>query len=155
MKHVLDQSQIAVAADQRRLEPVDPLAARGPGDHALRPPQRDEIGLSLEVVFDRASSKAIEPRATPPGALVDEHASGISGCLHPGGGVHRVTGHHALADRADRHRDLAGDDTGARRKTVHPDLATERTDRINDVERGADRALGIALDSHSAHPTPP
>ena len=54
-------------------------------------------------------------------------------------------GHHALAVGADRDGGLAGEHARPRSQVVHPDLVAERRDRRDQVERGANRALGVVL----------
>ena len=94
-KHVLDLPQLAVAADERRLEarPLQrPLSSR---DDAQRPPERHGLGLALELeragvgVGDRSLGRA-------PGRLADEHGAGLGGRLDARGGVDEVAGDHAL-----------------------------------------------------------
>jgi hypothetical protein len=68
---------------------------------------------------DRAASQPLRRR-------IDQHLPRFRGRLHPGGGVHRVSGHHALTDRAQRDGDLAGDHPGAscqpRYASLHAEL---------------------------------
>jgi hypothetical protein len=86
-------------------------------------------------------------RATrhPPGAVVNQNRSRLSGRLHAGGGVHRVARHHAFADRPDGDRDLASHDAGARGQPRGADLRPQLADSLDQVESRADRALRITL----------
>ena len=61
------------------------------------------------------------------------------------GGVDEIARDHALALGAERDRGLAGEDRGAGAEVRQPDLVAERRDRGDQVERGANRALGVVL----------
>ena len=64
----------------------------------------------------------------------------MRGRLDPRGSVDEITGHHALALGADRHGRLAGEDTGARLQ-----CRVEPRDRLDEIESGAHRPLGVVL----------
>ena len=95
--------------------------------------------LALERVLagrlegDRARCGAL-------GRLAHEHGPGRRDGLQPGGGVDEVAGDHPLADRAEGHRCLAGEDAGP---CLEP--CRELPDRIDQLEPGANAALGVVL----------
>ena len=73
VEQVLEQPQLVVAADERRLEGLDPAAAAALGDDPQRPPGRDRCGLALEHLLagrlerDRAAGgRAASPRRRAP-----------------------------------------------------------------------------------------
>ena len=80
VKELLDQAQVAVAADEWRLEAPLALRAADPGHDPQRAPQPQRLGLALDrvlagvLVGDRS-------RGHLPGHLVDEHGPGIRGRL--------------------------------------------------------------------------
>ena len=76
-------------------------------------------------------------RTQPPRRLVHEHSARLGDRLHPGGGVHRVPGDHALRRGPHRHRDLTGD---------HPD--PHRQPR--DTQVSSPRAVTVATRSRPA-----
>ena len=126
---------LGVAADHRRLEPVDALGAADAGQHAGRAATaRMRLGLALERVL-AGVGEADPGRGEPLRGRVDPHRARRGRGLHAGGGVHRVAGDHALADRAEHGSDLAGDDAGPQPQVRRADLGAERGDRGHEVER--------------------
>ena len=127
----------------------DPSATAALGDHPKRAPHGDRGGLALEHVLagllerDRGARRA-------EGGLADEHGTGRGDRLDPGGRVDHVAGDHALVGGAERHRGLAGQDARPR-----VDARAQRPDGVHEVERGADRALGVVLVRRRACPTRP
>ena len=79
------------------------------------------------------------------GRVVDPDLAGRSHGLHPGGGVDRVTGHHALADRSQRHRDLPGGDADPHRQSLDARFLTQRGRRTRQVQAGPHRPLRVVL----------
>ena len=135
----LSRRELVVAADERRLQLVAPAAAAALGDDADRPARRDRRLLALEDLVagglerDRLVRRALR-------RLADQHRPGLGDRLEPRGRVDDVAGDHALVRRADRHRRLAGQHAGA-----GLDPGAEGPDRVDEVERGTDRALGVVL----------
>ena len=73
VEEVLDLAQLAVAADERRLEPLRLERAAQAGDDAERAPERHELGLALELEASRlprrrssAPSRAASTRRRAP-----------------------------------------------------------------------------------------
>ena len=106
VEEVLDQPQLAVAADERRLEALRLQRAARAGDDAQRAPGGNEPALALQLVQPRV---LVDDRGLGRAArrLADEHLAGLGDALDPRGGVDEVAGDHALALGADRHRGLA------------------------------------------------
>ena len=84
--------------------------------------------------------------------VVDGQPAGRRGRLDPRGGVDRVAGHHALADRAERHGDLAGDDPAAGLQPGQPSCSPMRGHPVDELQPGPDGALGIGLGGHRRAP---
>ncbi len=109
VEELLDEPQLAVAADERRLEPHRLLRASPGGGHAQRLPERHGLGLALQLVVarflvgDRRLRQAL-------GRLADEHRPRRGRRLDAGGGVDQVARDHPLAVRADRDGRLARQD---------------------------------------------
>ena len=126
VEQLLDQAQLAVAAGERRLEPVDPLDA---ADRRRRPTAAANSRTGSALPLSSCSPASVvgdRCRGQRPGRLVDPDLTGLGRRLHPGRGVHRVTGHHALARRAEGHGDLAGDDADAHRQAGGADVLAQR-----------------------------
>ena len=58
------------------------------------------------------------------------------------GGVHEIAGHETLTFRAHGDRRFAGDDSRARLQSGRAGLALQRGDRLDQLEAGANGALG-------------
>ena len=150
----LELGKFAVAADERRLEALRLERAAQAGDDAARAPQRRHAGLALELelacflVDDRLVRRAAR-------RLADEHRAGLGNRLHARGRVDDVAGHHALSFGADRHGGLAREDADAGAQLLRAELLSERRDGGGEVERGADRALGVVFGGGRACPTRP
>ena len=139
VEEVLDEPELALATDERRLEARRSALASARGHDPRRPVERDGLGLPLQLVApgllvrDRRLGRA-------PGRVADEDGSGIGRRLDARGGVHEVPGDHALALGADRDCCLSGEDAGARLER-----RVELGDGGHEVECRADRALRVVL----------
>ncbi len=144
VEQLLDQPQLAVAADQRRLEPVGPLGAAHRGHHGADRPQRHRVGLALHRV---AADVDVGDRrgGQQPGRLVDPDLARGRRRLHPRRGVDRVAGDHALLGGADGHGHLAGHDADPHREVGRLEVVAHRGHAVDQLETGADRALGVVL----------
>ena len=112
VEQVLEQPQLVVAADERRLERVRPAAAAPLGDDAQRPPGGDGRRLALEPARRRPRTRS--PRS-PRGSVASPTRTrpGRRDRLEPRGRVDEVARDHALVRRAERDRGLAGEHAGA------------------------------------------
>jgi hypothetical protein len=81
----------------------------------------------------------------PLGSRVHQHLAGGRRGLHPGCCVDRVASDHALVEGADRHGDLASDHACPRGQGVDLTLGAELADRVDQVQCGTHRPLGVAL----------
>ena len=144
VEEVLDQPQLAVPADERRLEALRLQRAARAGDDAQRAPGRNEAGLALQLVQPRV---LVDDRRLGRAArrLADEHLARLRDPLDPRRGVDDVAGDHALALGSDRHRRLAGEDGRPRAQAARPGLVAERRDRGDEVERGTHGAFRVVL----------
>src|SRR5438093_6675799 len=112
VEELLDEPQLALPADERRLE-ADRLerAAAGRGD-AEGVPEGDGLRLPLELestgvdVRDRRLARSL-------GRLSDEDRAGLGHGLDSGGGVDEVAGDHALPLGAERDGGFSRQDAGA------------------------------------------
>ena len=139
VEQLLDQLELALAADEGRLEPGRLQRAADTRDDAQRPPQRDGLGLALELALARAlEHERLLARA--PRRLADEHRAGLGCGLHPRCRVDEVAGDHALTLGPESHRGFAGENTGPRAQ-ARGELGHGR----DEVERRANRTLGVAL----------
>ena len=111
VEEVLEQTELVVAADERRLERVGPVAAADLGDDAERAPGRDRRGLALEDLL-AGGLEGDRPRGGALGRLADEDRARRGRRLEPAGRVDEVAGDHALVRRPEGHGGLAGQDAG-------------------------------------------
>ena len=146
MEQVLQLAQLLVAADERRLEasprPCPPRwattrIARQAGTGALLP-LSDWSPIGSNTIARSAARIVASPTSTVPASATPWRRAG---------GVHEVAGDHALVLGADGDRRLAGQDA-ARGLDVGP----ERLDRVDELEAGAHRPLGVVLVRHRRAP---
>ena len=98
VEEVLDPTQLAVAADERRLEAVDLSVPRAPETTRSARQSRATAFLALELVTSRPLvGDRLLGRA--PRRLADEHRAGLGRRLDARGGVDEIAGDHALAAR--------------------------------------------------------
>ncbi len=144
VEEILDQAQLSLAADERRLEAAAPPLAASRRDHPHGAPERQGLGLPLQLVCARV---LVGDRrlARAPGALADEHRARLRGRLHARGGIDEVARDHALALRTDGDGGLAGDHAGAQSEPRCADVGAERPDHLDQLERRAHRPLGVVL----------
>ena len=128
-----------------RCDPPTPASTRVARHRSLR------LRLALQRVLpgigepDRA---ARQPLRRP----IDQHLPRLGRRLHPGGGVHRIPGHHPLTGRAQRDRHLTGHHPRPRRQTRHPRLRPQLAHRGHQIQRGAHRPLRVPLRRHRRPP---
>ena len=136
---VAEEAELVVATDERRLDLVGPAAAATLGhdpDGAERGHRRD---LALEDLVAGGLEGDGRVRGLL-GLLADEDRARRGHALEARRGVDDVAGDEALVGRADGHRRFAGQDAGA-----CLDPGTKRTDAVDEVERGADRAFRVVV----------
>ena len=139
VEQVLEQPQLGVAPDERRLEALVPATTAALGDDAHRPPRGNRRFLALEhllaggLVRDRADGCLL-------GRLADEDGARRRHRLEPRGGVHEVARDHALVLRPEGDRGLAGQHAAA-----GLDARAQPRHDLDQLEAGADRSLGIVL----------
>ena len=113
VQQLLDQPQILVAADERRLRRLAAHGAAAARDTPAAPARRATgSGLPFSV-SGSTGTNAIDARRRPVRALADEHGPGLGCGLQPRRGVDQVAGDQALVDRAERGDRLAGEHAGA------------------------------------------
>ena len=146
MEQVLEQAELAVTAEERRLELVAPSAAAAFGDDADRAECRNRRLLALEdLVPGRFECDRLVGGTL--GGLADQDGSGLRDRLQPRRGVDQVARDHALVRRPDRDCRFAGQDPGA-----GADAGAERLDRGDDVEGRADCPFGVVLSGDRGAP---
>src|SRR6476619_1779934 len=98
VEEVLDLAELALAADERRLEPTRLQGAADAGDDPARAPEANRLGLPFQLVLagvledDRLLGRAAR-------RLADEQRAGLRGRLDARSRVDQIAGDHALAVR--------------------------------------------------------
>ena len=152
VEELLDQAQLAFPADQRCLQTVGTLGTPARGHDRTDRPERQRVGLALELV---AAHVDVGDRrgGEQPGRLVDPDLAGLGYPLDPGRGVDSVTGHHAFVGCADGDRHLAGDDADPDGQAGQADVLTQGRHAVDQLEPGTNRPLGVVLvcGGHAPH----
>ena len=144
MEELLDEPQLAIAADERRFEPRRAEGAHPARRDAKRAPQLYRLGLALQLVLadllvgDRRLRRASR-------CFADEHLAGLRGGLDARCGVDEVAGDHSLALGSQSDRGLSCEDPGSRAETMRADFVPERRHGCSQIEPGTHRPLGIVL----------
>ena len=129
---VLEHAQLDVAADERRLEAGDPRPAVVSGNRAPGPDR-----LVAPANLHRAEVLDLDPvERQPVGVRADQDLVRRRALLESRGEVDRLAGREGRVAVADD--DLA-------RLDADPGFEAEVGGRLEDRERGADRALGVVL----------
>ena len=142
-EQLLDGPQLAIAPDERRLQPLGLQGSARSGDHPNRAPERDGFDLALELVGsgifvhdDRVGG--------PLRGLPHEHGPRLGDRLDARRRVHKIARDHPLSLGPDRHRGLPRQHPGPGGERC-PYVDTEVGDGFEQVERGSDRSFGIVL----------
>ena len=144
VEQILDETQLPVPADERRLEPFRFLRASDHCHDAERAPQPHRFRLAPQRML--AGVRIHDSRlGCAPGGLADEHRSGRRLGLDPGGGVDEVTRHHPLRVGPEGDRGGPAEHAGSGLQCRLPDLASEDGDRLDQLHGRTHRALGIVL----------
>ncbi len=138
-EQVLQETQLVIPTDERRLEALRPVPSPDLGHDAQRPPRRDRRRLALEgLLADRLERDG--PAGGSLGRLTDQDRSRRCHRLEARRRVDEIPRDHPLVDGAHRHGRLAGQDPGP-----GLNVRTEDADRIHQLQPGPDRPLGVVL----------
>ena len=155
VEEVLEQAELVVATDERRLEAL----RAGPRRRAW--PRRasarhagDRGGLALEQLL-AGRLEGDGAGCGPVGRLADQDHARRRHRLEAAGGVDEVAGDHALADGAEGDGRLAGQHAGACLEAAAVGADVEPADRFDEVEGRPDRPLGVVLAGRPARPRRP
>ena len=151
VEELLREPQLAVAADERRLEALRLQPAGPPGGDAERTPELHRVRLALQLVEARVGVRDRRFRC-PPRRVADEHRVRIGRTLHTRGCIHEVARDHALAGSAEVDRRLAGQHCRTGAELRHPRLGAERAHCGDELERRAYGAFGVVLLRHGRAP---
>ena len=151
VEKVLDLPQLAVTADERRLQTLRLQRPLPPRDDAQRTPQRRLTLLALQL---EAASGLVDDRSLgrSPRPLADEDRPGLGDRLHPRSGVDEVARHHPLAHRGCVDRGLAREHACAHPQSVDPGLLAQRLHRSDEIERRTNSSLRVVLRRHRRPP---
>ena len=128
VEQVLDEPELAVAPDERRLEALGALsAAERAGDDAQRALRVHGLRLALQLV-DAGVLVGDRGLGGASGRVADEHLAGLGDRLDPRRGVDEVAGDHALAHGAEGDGGLAGQHARPGRQAVGADVGAELGD---------------------------
>ena len=146
LEQVLEEPDLVVATDERRLEALPGATTVPLADDAQRPPGGDRAGLALQLLLadwfegDRQRRRLVRP-------LADEDRARCCDRLEAGGGVDDVARDHPLVRGAEGDGGLSGQD-------ADPclDGRAQRPHGFDEVERGTDRPPGIVLERDRCAP---
>ena len=141
LEEVLEQTDLLAAADERRLEGLGAVAPATLSDDAQCAPRGNRRLLALELLIAGGFIGDRSTRGTV-GRLTNEHAAWLSGTLQAARSVDQIAGDHALVGGAEGDRRLAGEHAGTRL-----DATAQALDCVDQLERGANRELGVILAS--------
>ncbi len=143
VEQLLDQPQVALATDERRIETLLSLRPADPTEHPRRSPQAQWLRLSLDDVLAGVLVRD-RGRGQLPGHLVDQHRAGLGHRLDPRGGIDAVSDDQALTRVLDR-RHLARHDARSRAQARRARLVAEHRHCVDHVQRRSHRPLGVVL----------
>ena len=136
---LLEQPELFLAADERRLDRLGPTGAASLRDHAQRLPRWHGRLLALQHVVtgglesDRRAGRAHR-------GLAHQHAASRGDRLQAGSRVDQVASEEVLVGGTHVHRGFAGQDS-----RTSLDLGTQAAYRVGQLERCSDRAFGVVL----------
>ena len=141
---------------RRRSSSARPTNGASSASVRLRPPRSattrsgapggDGEDLALEGLL-AGGLEGDRPAGGPLGRLADEDRAGGGDRLEAGGGVDEVARDHPLVGGPEGHRGLAGQDPRPGR-----DAGTQDPDRVDELEPGAHRPLGVVLPGDRGSP---
>ena len=143
VEELLHQPKLAVAPDEGRLEPGRLERAAAAGGHPERAPERDRLGLALELVRRRRPRTRWRPR-TRASSPRRRGRSRLGRRLDPRGGVDEVAGDHPLPFGAERDCRLAGEDAGARLRARGRARAIARATRSSAARTARSASSSVA-----------
>jgi hypothetical protein len=144
VEQLLDQPQLALAADKGRLQPHGLQLAAHAGHNPERAEERDRLGLALDFV--QAGVLVGDcPLGRPARRLAHQHRSRLRDRLHARSRVHQISGDHPLTLGSDRDGRLTREHSRTRAKLLRTHLLTERRHRLDQIEPSPNRTLRIVL----------
>ena len=154
VEELLDEPQLPVATDERRLEPGRLERSASAGGDAESTPERHGLVLALELVGPGGGVGDCRLRRALR-RLADEHGPGLGGRLDAGCRVDHVARDHALPLGAERDRGLAGEDARASGELGRSHLVSEGRDGSHEIESLRARRARRRPPSQSACPIRP
>ena len=149
VEEVLEERQLLVASDERRLQPLRATRPAPTGDDAEGLPGRLGSGLALERLLPHGVEGDRRARGEV-GRLPDEDRSRLRHGLEARGGVDEIAGDHALPLCPDGHGGLPGQHAGARLDGAL--RGAQKRHRLDEVEGCAHGTLGVVLVGHRRAP---
>ena len=143
MEQILHQAQLTFPADERGFEPLRPELATTKRDHADG--ARDSATGSAFPLSSCWRAILVHDRCLgrSPRGVRHRNRARLRRRLHARGSVHEIAGHEALSLGPDRHGRLPGRDPCARGETGGARVFAKDAYRIDQIETGAHRALGV------------
>ncbi len=151
VEELLHQTQLAVAADERRFQAEGLERASPPRGHPHRPEEREGLGLALELMQTRLLVGDCR-LACSLRRLAHEHSSGPCNRLHARGRVDQIAGNHALLKTAGRDRRLTRQHARPCTKVWSAYLLSQLGHRLHEVEGAPHRPLGVVLPCDGSAP---
>ena len=138
------EPQFAIAADERRLEPLGLQRSARPGHNSQRSEERVEPAFALQLVRTRVlvGNRLL---GRTPRRLAGVDRTWWRDRLDPRSGVDEVAGDHPLALGAECDRGLARQNAGASAELGASDLVPQGRHGGDEIKGRADGTLGIVL----------
>ena len=141
MELILEQPKLLIPPHERRLQRGRSPLTAATSDDCDGAPHAHGRFLPLELLGPHLLERD-RARGRPLGGLANEDGARLGRGLEPRRGVDHVPGNHALGFRTDSHGRLAGQHPGPGAEAL---VATQGRDRRDELQRRANRALGIVL----------
>jgi hypothetical protein len=143
VEQILELRQLAITAEERRLQTILPKCIPTAPEDANGSPELHRPRQPLQLMFARrlvgqAGASGLH------GDVVHQDGARRSGGLNAGGDVHTVTGHETLI-RAVEQRYATGHDAAARRQLPQATLFAKSGDGLHDVQSRAHATFGVVL----------
>src|SRR5438128_4956950 len=144
MEKLLHEAEVAIAADERRLEARGPLRSARACHDAEGAPRLDRLRLALQLAQTAVGIDDGRLRSAF-GRVTDDDGPRLGARLQTRSGVDKVPRNEPFARIAGHHRRLAGEDAAARPELGDAHSLAEICDGLDQLEGGSNRTLDVVF----------